>query len=141
MTNYQSTIFVKGQYQTRQLPSQQTVLPFFQSYMCTLDNTCLDTKNYEETTTFSNAPWVTKNMHEISKHNNYEYLGLLPCWILYNCFWTMKNYLTPFWSCLKECILSRRLQPLWPVNIFHLSKVNTYLIIYYEKYCRYARVL
>lgn len=44
------------QYPTRQLPSSTGLLPFFQSYICTIENACLDVNKYQETSQFENAP-------------------------------------------------------------------------------------
>lgn len=43
------------QFPTRQLQSNG-ILPFFQSYVCTIENDCSDPKKFEETTDFAVAP-------------------------------------------------------------------------------------
>ena len=44
------------QFPTRQLPTKHNVLPAFYSYICTIENKCMSTKNYEEYSKFENAP-------------------------------------------------------------------------------------
>ena len=44
------------QFPTRQLPSKTELLPFFQSYICTIENRCQDTKKYDEVSEFEKAP-------------------------------------------------------------------------------------
>lgn len=44
------------QYPTRQLPSPTGLLPFFQSYICTIDNECSNVSNYHEVSEFDAAP-------------------------------------------------------------------------------------
>lgn len=46
------------QFPTRELPSSKSILPFFQSYICNIDNQCSSAKNYSETSTFDDAPYV-----------------------------------------------------------------------------------
>lgn len=43
------------QFPTRQLPSNE-LLPFFQSYICTIENKCSSIKEYEEIADWSKAP-------------------------------------------------------------------------------------
>lgn len=47
------------QFPTRQLPSNE-LLPFFQSYICTIENQCSSIRDYEEITNWEKAPWVLK---------------------------------------------------------------------------------
>lgn len=44
------------QFPTRELPSQSSLLPFFQSYICTIENECSSTQNYSEISEFEKAP-------------------------------------------------------------------------------------
>lgn len=44
------------QFPTRQLPTRHETLPFFHSYICSIENKCLDTKDYEEYSNYENAP-------------------------------------------------------------------------------------
>lgn len=53
---FTSTEIDACQFPTRQLPSRSDVLPFFQSYICTIDNQCTPPGHYEETSSFVNAP-------------------------------------------------------------------------------------
>lgn len=46
------------QFPTRELPSPHSILPFFQSYICTIENECSSPKNYSEISEFENAPYV-----------------------------------------------------------------------------------
>jgi hypothetical protein len=43
------------QFPTRQLPSND-LLQFFQSYICTIENQCLDVNDYKEISEFEEAP-------------------------------------------------------------------------------------
>lgn len=43
------------QYPTRQLPASE-LLPFFQSYICTIENECSSVDEYEEVTNWKKAP-------------------------------------------------------------------------------------
>lgn len=52
-------IIEECQFPTRQLPSSTGLLPFFQSYICTVENACSSTKDYEEFSQFKKAPWVS----------------------------------------------------------------------------------
>lgn len=53
---FQATEIADCQFPTRQLPSRTGILPFFQSYICTIENECSSTKDYEEITHFDKAP-------------------------------------------------------------------------------------
>lgn len=53
---FQSVEVPDCQFPTRQLPSQTGLLPFFQSYICTIENECSNTSYYEETSKFTKAP-------------------------------------------------------------------------------------
>lgn len=53
---FQAVEIDECQFPTRQLPSTHELLPFFQSYICTLENKCDSTKNYQEISSFDNAP-------------------------------------------------------------------------------------
>lgn len=44
------------QYPTRQLPSPTGLLPFFQSYICTIENACSNVSDYHEISEFEAAP-------------------------------------------------------------------------------------
>ncbi|XP_011187899.2 ATP-binding cassette sub-family A member 13 [Zeugodacus cucurbitae] len=44
------------QFPTRLLPTKNQVLPSFYSYICSLENKCMSTDPYEETTSWQNAP-------------------------------------------------------------------------------------
>ncbi|XP_017472592.1 PREDICTED: ATP-binding cassette sub-family A member 13 [Rhagoletis zephyria] len=44
------------QFATRLLPTKNQVLPSFYSYICSLENKCMSTNPYEETTSWKNAP-------------------------------------------------------------------------------------
>lgn len=44
------------QFPTRQLPTKRQVLPFFHSYICSIENKCLDAKDYEEYSNYESAP-------------------------------------------------------------------------------------
>lgn len=44
------------QFPTRELPSPTSILPFFQSYICSIENKCSSTKNYSEISEFEKAP-------------------------------------------------------------------------------------
>lgn len=44
------------QFPTRLLPTKNQVLPSFYSYICSLENKCMNTNPYEETTSWKNAP-------------------------------------------------------------------------------------
>ncbi|XP_004523945.1 ATP-binding cassette sub-family A member 13 [Ceratitis capitata] len=44
------------QFPTRLLPTKNQVVPSFYSYICSLENKCLPTNPYEETTSWKNAP-------------------------------------------------------------------------------------
>lgn len=44
------------QFPTRQLPTRHETLPFFHSYICSIENKCLDTKDYEEYSNYESAP-------------------------------------------------------------------------------------
>lgn len=44
------------QFPTRQLPTKHEMLPFFHSYICSIENKCLDTKDYEEYSNYEIAP-------------------------------------------------------------------------------------
>lgn len=44
------------QFPTRELPSETSLLPFFQSYICTVQNECSSAKKYEEISEFEDAP-------------------------------------------------------------------------------------
>lgn len=44
------------QFPSRELPSKTTLLPFFQSYICTIENACSSTQNYSEISDFETAP-------------------------------------------------------------------------------------
>lgn len=44
------------QFPTRQLVTPTTLLPFFQSYICTIENECTSPKKYEEISEFEAAP-------------------------------------------------------------------------------------
>lgn len=44
------------QFPTRELPSPGTLLPFFQSYICSIENECSSIDNYTEISDFPNAP-------------------------------------------------------------------------------------
>ncbi|XP_039958273.1 ATP-binding cassette sub-family A member 13 [Bactrocera tryoni] len=44
------------QFPTRLLPTKNQVLPSFYSYICSLENNCMKTTPYEETTSWQNAP-------------------------------------------------------------------------------------
>lgn len=46
------------QFSTRELLQPNTVLPFFQSYICTFENECIDPRKYEEISEFADAPYV-----------------------------------------------------------------------------------
>lgn len=45
----------KGQFPTRQLPTKNQLLPFFQSYICSIENQCLDVNKYEEGPNYESA--------------------------------------------------------------------------------------
>lgn len=45
------------QFPTRELPSPTTLLPFFQSYICSIDNECSSVKKYAEITELEDAPY------------------------------------------------------------------------------------
>lgn len=53
---FQAVEIAECQFPTRQLPSTHELLPFFQSYICTLENKCDSTKDYHETSSFDSAP-------------------------------------------------------------------------------------
>ncbi|XP_037044496.1 phospholipid-transporting ATPase ABCA1 isoform X2 [Bradysia coprophila] len=53
---YVSEIVEDCQFPTRQLPSKYQMLPFVQSYICTIDNKCMNATEYKETSKFENAP-------------------------------------------------------------------------------------
>lgn len=44
------------QFPTRQLPTKNNVLPGFYSYICSIENKCLNTTRYEEEAKFEKAP-------------------------------------------------------------------------------------
>lgn len=44
------------QFATRELPSPTTLLPFFQSYICTIGNECTSPRKYNEVSEFEDAP-------------------------------------------------------------------------------------
>ncbi|XP_055389655.1 phospholipid-transporting ATPase ABCA1 [Condylostylus longicornis] len=44
------------QYPTRQLPSKDNLLPFLHSYVCTIENKCMNVTQYEEVLLLDNAP-------------------------------------------------------------------------------------
>lgn len=44
------------QFPTRELPTPRSILPFFQSYICTIENQCSSPKNYSEISEFQDAP-------------------------------------------------------------------------------------
>lgn len=46
------------QFPTRELPSAKGMLPFLQSYVCTIENACSSAKNYSEISEFDDAPYV-----------------------------------------------------------------------------------
>lgn len=46
------------QFPTRQLLTPTSVLPFFQSYICTIENECTSPKKYAEISEFEDAPYV-----------------------------------------------------------------------------------
>lgn len=46
------------QFPTRVLPAPSSLLPFLQSYICTIDNECSNTSKYEEISKFNDAPYV-----------------------------------------------------------------------------------
>ena len=46
------------QFPTRQLPPNN-LLPFFQSYICTIENQCQSVNEYEEVTNWDKAAWVS----------------------------------------------------------------------------------
>jgi hypothetical protein len=46
---------------TRQLPSND-LLPFFQSYLCSLENQCNPLDKYEEIQSWDKAPWVSLSL-------------------------------------------------------------------------------
>lgn len=50
------------QFATRELPTPKSLLPFFQTYICTVDNECSSTKKYDEISEFENAPYVQFNL-------------------------------------------------------------------------------
>ncbi|XP_055631846.1 glucosylceramide transporter ABCA12 [Toxorhynchites rutilus septentrionalis] len=52
---FQSVQIPECQFPTRQLQNNG-ILPFFQSYICTIENACSDPKRFEETTDFEVAP-------------------------------------------------------------------------------------
>lgn len=47
------------QFPTRVLPGPTSLLPFFQSYICTIDNECSNTSKYNEISEFEKAPYVS----------------------------------------------------------------------------------
>lgn len=47
-----------GQFVTRQMNTKGEVLPFFQSYICTISNECISPKHYEDVAKFNEAPYV-----------------------------------------------------------------------------------
>lgn len=50
-------IIFAGEFPTRQLPSKGELLPFFQSYICTIENECLrPNESFSEVSKFSDAP-------------------------------------------------------------------------------------
>lgn len=53
---FQSKIVPDCQYPTRLLPNNNNLLPFFHSYICTIENQCLSIEKYEDYTTFNEAP-------------------------------------------------------------------------------------
>lgn len=67
----QNSLF-KGQFPTRQLPSKYQTLPFFQSYICTIDNKCMNATEYEETSKFENAPLVVFPFSNSKMNKFYE---------------------------------------------------------------------
>lgn len=52
---FQSVQISDCQFPSRQLQNNG-ILPFFQSYICTIENACSDPKRFEETTDFEEAP-------------------------------------------------------------------------------------
>lgn len=54
-SKYQPWVVPDCQFPTRGLPSND-LLPFFQSYICTIENQCMDTNAYEEVSEFRDAP-------------------------------------------------------------------------------------
>nr|XP_029714133.1 LOW QUALITY PROTEIN: ATP-binding cassette sub-family A member 12 [Aedes albopictus] len=52
---FQSVEIADCQFPTRQLQNNG-ILPFFQSYVCTIENECSDPRRYEETSDFDTAP-------------------------------------------------------------------------------------
>ncbi|XP_055915611.1 ATP-binding cassette sub-family A member 13 [Eupeodes corollae] len=44
------------QFPTRQLPTKDNVLPFFHSYICSIENRCTNTEDYEEYSKLEDAP-------------------------------------------------------------------------------------
>lgn len=44
------------QFPTRQLPTARKTLPGFLSYICSIENKCSSTEDYEETSELKNAP-------------------------------------------------------------------------------------
>lgn len=44
------------QFPTRLLPTKNNVLPAFYSYICTIENKCMSTKEYQEYTNWDKAP-------------------------------------------------------------------------------------
>lgn len=44
------------QFPTRELPTPKSILPFFQSYICSIENECSSTQNYSEISEFEKAP-------------------------------------------------------------------------------------
>lgn len=54
---FQSQQIESCQFPTRQLPTND-LLPFFQSYICTIENECSSVNKYEEVIDFKKAPYV-----------------------------------------------------------------------------------
>lgn len=48
-------ILTLGQFPTRQLPTSNSLLPFFQSYICTIENRCIKFEEFEEAPNYENV--------------------------------------------------------------------------------------
>uniref|UniRef100_A0A336KWA0 CSON000491 protein n=1 Tax=Culicoides sonorensis TaxID=179676 RepID=A0A336KWA0_CULSO len=61
------------QFPTRQLPSSNNLLPFFQSYICSIENKCLSVNEYHEVPNYEDAP-VTPVLNIVQTFLNEEKL-------------------------------------------------------------------